>query len=218
MSFLHRSHLILIREIWNGRSISQAVLAFLYSGLTAASTGQRPYGSMLVLSLWMDIHLRFRMGDALTDSRIFQTSTEFLFKTLIGLKTAYAPLAHLKTRADWRDFFKDMQSRHFLFIPCYMENKMVQVRLGRFVEHRLIGSTELVMYNAHRCFLQIGENRSKEFPGVSHLPPIVSRDLKDGAEALTALGLWMLSPVLKVQVKVEERTFDYVLRLQCLRS
>ena len=39
MSFLHRSHLIMIREIWNGRSISQAVLAFLYSGLTAASTG-----------------------------------------------------------------------------------------------------------------------------------------------------------------------------------
>ena len=68
----------MIREIWNGRSISQAILAFLYSGLTAASTGQRPYGSMLVLSLWMDIHLRFRMGDAPTDSRIFQTSTAFL--------------------------------------------------------------------------------------------------------------------------------------------
>ena len=52
---------------------------------------------------------------------------------------------------------------------------------------------------------------------MSHLPPIVSRDLKDGAEALTALGLWMLSPVLKVQVKVEEKMFDYVLKLQCLR-
>ena len=141
----------------------------------------------------------------------------FLFKALIGLKTAYALLAHLKTRADWRDFFKDMQSRHFLFVPCYMENKMVRVRLGRFVEHRLIRSTEVVMYNAHRCFLQIGEDHSKEFPEVSHLPPIVSRDLKDGAEALTALGLWMLSPVLKVQVKVEEKMFDYVLKLQCLR-
>ena len=65
--------------------------------------------------------------------------------------------------------------------------------------------------------MQIGEDRSKEFSGVSHLPPIVSRDLKDGAEALTALGLWMLSPILKVQVKVEEKMFDYVLKLQCLR-
>ena len=39
MSFLHRSCLVMIRELWNGRSISQAVLAYLYSGLTAASTG-----------------------------------------------------------------------------------------------------------------------------------------------------------------------------------
>ena len=92
------------------RSINQAILAFLYSELTAAFTGQRPYGSMIVLSLWMDIHLWFKMGNVPTDSRIFQTSTTFLFKTLIGLKTAYAPLAHLKTKANWHDFFKDMQS------------------------------------------------------------------------------------------------------------
>ena len=98
-----------------------------------------------------------------------------------------------------------------------MENNLVRVRLRRFVEHRLIGSTELVMYNTHMCFLQIGEDHSKEFPEVSHLPPIMLRDLKDGAEALTVLGLWALSPILKVQVKVEERMFDYVLRLQCLR-
>ena len=39
MSFLHRSSLRMIRELWRGRSISQAVLAFLYSGLMTASTG-----------------------------------------------------------------------------------------------------------------------------------------------------------------------------------
>ena len=99
-----------------------------------------------------------------------------------------------------------------------MENKAVRVRLRRFVEHRLIGSTELVLYNAHRCLLQIGEDRSKEFPEVSHLPPITLRDLKDGTKALTILGLWALGLVLKVQVKVEESKFDYVLRLQSLRS
>ena len=52
---------------------------------------------------------------------------------------------------------------------------------------------------------------------MSHLPPIVLRDLKDGMEALTIMGLWALGPVLKVQVKVEEGKFDYVLRLQSLR-
>ena len=85
------------------------------------------------------------------------------------------------------------------------------------MEYRLIGSTELILYNAHRCLLQIGEDRSKEFPKVSHLPPIVLRDLKDGIEALTALGLWALGPILKVQVKIEEKKFDYVLKLQSLR-
>ena len=65
--------------------------------------------------------------------------------------------------------------------------------------------------------MQIGEDRSKEFPEVSHLPPIILRDLKDGTEALTVLRLWALGPILKVQVKVEESKFDYVLRLQSLR-
>ena len=69
----------------------------------------------------------------------------------------------------------------------------------------------------HRCLLQIGEDRSKEFPKVSHLPPIVLRDLKDGTEALTALGLWALGPISKVQIKFEEKKFDYVLKLQSLR-
>ena len=91
------------------------------------------------------------------------------------------------------------------------------MQLGRFVEHRLIGSTELILYNAHRCLLQIGEDRSKEFPEVSHLPLIVMTDLKDGTEALTVLGLWALGLVLKVQIKVEEKKYDYVLRLQSLR-
>ena len=85
------------------------------------------------------------------------------------------------------------------------------------MEHRLIESTELVLYNTHRCLLQIGEDRSKEFFEVSHLPSIVLRDLNDGTEALTAFGLWALSLILKVQVKVEESKFDYVLRLQSLR-
>ena len=57
----------------------------------------------------------------------------------------------------------------------------------------------------------------KGIPEVSHLPPIVLRDLKDGTEALTTLRLWALGPILKVQIKVEEKKFDYVLKLQSLR-
>ena len=52
---------------------------------------------------------------------------------------------------------------------------------------------------------------------MSHLPLISLRDLKDGIEVLTILGLWALGPVSKVQVKMEENKFDYVLKLQSLR-
>ena len=70
-SFLHRSNVGIIREIWREKSISHSVLAFLYSGLTSTSIDHTPYGSVILLSLWMDIHLRFKLGSASTTSQIF---------------------------------------------------------------------------------------------------------------------------------------------------
>ena len=52
---------------------------------------------------------------------------------------------------------------------------------------------------------------------MSYLHSIILRDLKDGIEALTILGLWALGLVSKIQIKVEEIKFDYVLKLQSLR-
>ena len=52
---------------------------------------------------------------------------------------------------------------------------------------------------------------------MSHLPPITLRDLRDDTEVLTILGLWALGPISKVQVKVEENKFDYILKFQSLR-
>ena len=102
-------------------------------------------------------------------------------------------------------------------MPNYLEGKSVRVRLGHRVDHQLIGSTELVLYNAHRCFLQIGEDRSKEFSKVSHLPPITMRNLHEETEVLTILGLWALSPLLKVKIKVESGKHDYIVKFQSLR-
>ena len=102
-------------------------------------------------------------------------------------------------------------------MPGYLEGKSIRVRLGHHIDHRLIKSTELVLYNAHRCFLQIGEDRSKEFPKVSHLLPITLRNLHDDVEVLTILGLWALTPSLKVEVKVEGNKHDYIIKLQSLR-
>ena len=127
------------------------------------------------------------------------------------------PLSYLKTQSDWQDFFEVISSKHFLFVPKYLDGKLVRVQLGHHVDHRLIESTELVLYNAHKCFLQIGETYSKKFLDVSHLPPIILRNLNEDTEVLTILGLSALSPSLKVKVKVESEKYDYILKLQSLR-
>ena len=167
----------------------------------------------------MDVHLHFKLGLASMTSKIFQKSVAFIFKSLVNLSgEVVAPLSYLKTQSDWRDFFEVVSSKYFLFVPKYLEGKLVRVRLGYHVDHRLIGSTELVLYNAHRCFLQIREDQFKEFPEVSHLPPITLRNLHKDVEVLTILGLWALSPSLRVEVKVESEKHNYILKLQSLRS
>ena len=150
--------------------------------------------------------------------KIFLKSVTFIFKSLIGLNgEVVAPLSHLKTRSDWRDFFEVLSSKHFLFVSGYLEGKSVRVRLGHHVDHWLIGSTKLVLYNAHRCFLHIGEDQSKEFPKISHLPPITLRDLRDDTKVLTILELWALSPSSQVVAKVESNKHEYLVKLQSMR-
>ena len=51
VSFLHKSNVEMIRELWRGKYISHSILAFLYSSLTTTSIGQTPYGSAILLSL-----------------------------------------------------------------------------------------------------------------------------------------------------------------------
>ena len=97
-SFLHKSNVGIIREIWRGKFISHSVLAFLYSGHTITSTGHTPYDSVILLSLWMVVHLCFKLGLAFMTSRIFQKSVTFIFKSLVNLSgVVVAPLSYLKT-------------------------------------------------------------------------------------------------------------------------
>ena len=138
-SFLHRCHVGILREFQRRKSISHSVFAFIYSGLITTFTGHTPYGNIILLSLWMDIHLRFKLGSTSTTFRIFQKSVAFIFKSLVNLNgKVVAPLSYLKTRSDWHDFFKVISSKHFLFVPKYLEGKLVHVRLGHYIDHQLM--------------------------------------------------------------------------------
>ncbi|MQM05181.1 hypothetical protein Taro_037990 [Colocasia esculenta] len=59
-------NLSIIDSISEGMKIGQAVLGFLYAGLTSAALGGPFYGSVVALELWMGMHIQFRAVEDLT--------------------------------------------------------------------------------------------------------------------------------------------------------
>ncbi|MQM19028.1 hypothetical protein Taro_052029 [Colocasia esculenta] len=52
-------NLSIIDSISEGMKIGQAILGFLYAGLTSAALGGPFYGSVVALELWMGMHIQF---------------------------------------------------------------------------------------------------------------------------------------------------------------
>ncbi|MQM17080.1 hypothetical protein Taro_050049 [Colocasia esculenta] len=83
-------NLSIIDSISEGMKIGQAVLGFLYAGLTSAALGGPFYGSVIALELWMGMHIQFWAVEDLT--------TEC--KTMLNHPLAYAGgRLHMSTRA-----------------------------------------------------------------------------------------------------------------------
>ncbi|MQL82550.1 hypothetical protein Taro_015027 [Colocasia esculenta] len=59
-------NLSIIDSISEGMKIGQAVLGFLYAGLTSAALGGPFYGSVVAFELWMGMHVHFRAVEDLT--------------------------------------------------------------------------------------------------------------------------------------------------------
>ncbi|MQM05249.1 hypothetical protein Taro_038058 [Colocasia esculenta] len=59
-------NLSIIDSISEGMKIGQAILGFLYAGLTSAVLGGPFYGSVIALELWMGMHIQFRSAGDLT--------------------------------------------------------------------------------------------------------------------------------------------------------
>ncbi|MQL91147.1 hypothetical protein Taro_023755 [Colocasia esculenta] len=59
-------NLSIIDSISEGMKIGQAVLCFLYAGLTSVALGGPFYGSVIALELWMGMHIQFRSAGDLT--------------------------------------------------------------------------------------------------------------------------------------------------------
>ncbi|MQM19480.1 hypothetical protein Taro_052487 [Colocasia esculenta] len=101
-----------ISGVWRGFSLSHAVLAYLYSGLTSASTGGFLYGFMIRLECWLGVRIKFKPVDnPTTDSRIFGCHPlNFIGGAAKFSDKVLCRTADKKTRSAWRLYFKDARA------------------------------------------------------------------------------------------------------------
>ncbi|MQL98380.1 hypothetical protein Taro_031087 [Colocasia esculenta] len=57
------TNLSVISSVWEGMPISQAVLGYLYAGLSSTSTGRPFFGSVIALECWMGIRICYKVTD-----------------------------------------------------------------------------------------------------------------------------------------------------------
>ncbi|MQL79499.1 hypothetical protein Taro_011937 [Colocasia esculenta] len=144
-----------ISGVWRGLSLSHAVLAHLYSGLTSASTGGFLYGSMILLECWLGVRIKFKPVDnPTTDSRIFGCHPlNFIggaakFPDKVSCRTV-----DKKTRSAWSLYFSTLPVEHFALGIAALRGAEIRLPLGRGLDLQLIGNTETVLYNPQRCYL-----------------------------------------------------------------
>src|SRR5262249_5193767 len=101
-----------------GKSIAQAVLAFLYSGLSSASLGGPLYGSVILLDIWFSFHLKMDFGTSESDNRlrsyerrpIFRIRNVLHYSDKMAIKTL-----HVHNRTEWHRFLTSLPRSEFTF-------------------------------------------------------------------------------------------------------
>ncbi|MQM20453.1 hypothetical protein Taro_053472 [Colocasia esculenta] len=118
-NMLEEEQLSAVCGIWEGERLGPAVLAFLYSGLMAASLGMPPYESMLLFTCWSDLHFKFNVNnEATSSSKIFFKSPFRHMDGLVGLQGCVENhVPQLKMRTDWRDHLRNMPRNAFSCTP-----------------------------------------------------------------------------------------------------
>ncbi|MQM21907.1 hypothetical protein Taro_054954 [Colocasia esculenta] len=211
-------------SISEGMKIGQAILGFLYAGLTSTALGGPFYESVITLELWMGMHIQFRTVEDLT--------TEC--KTMLNHPLAYVGgRLHMSTRAwcktaqvkgiqAWRKYLRSLTVADFDMRPRFMHGRIIHLPQRIGLALRLLGNKALVSYNPDRCHLQCSAARTV-VPLLSHFPPIQERkrgDVQDERDMRSAAVHWEGCAMSAIQAEVEEDddvTKEYVEALKKLR-
>ncbi|MQL76339.1 hypothetical protein Taro_008730 [Colocasia esculenta] len=174
------ANLSIVDSISEGMSIGQAVLGFLYAGLSSAAMGGPFLGSIIALELWMGIHIQFRaMGELATECKtMLNHPLAFMGGPLHMSTKAWCKTAQLKGRKAWRDYFRKISVAEFDMRPRFLHNRAIHLPQRTGLALRLLGNGALVLYNPDRCYLQCDGARTV-LPILSHYPPIQKRKMDD---------------------------------------
>lgn len=199
-----------ISGLWRGLSISQAILAYFYEGLSSAALSGPLFGSMILLECWVGVRLKFipRAGIE-TESRIFGSHPlsfiggGFGFSSQVECRTG-----DMRTREEWRRYLSRLPVERFVMRPNFLVTTEIRLPRGQGLDLRLVSDTVLAVYYPHRCHLQVGVPRTL-LPPLSHFPSLQARQIgteHDEQSVRSALAMWGISKVRALPAEVEEAT------------
>ncbi|MQL89700.1 hypothetical protein Taro_022278 [Colocasia esculenta] len=201
-------NLSIIDSISEGMSIGQAVLGFLYVGLTSAALGGPFYGSVVTLELWMGMHIQFRAVEDLTTKckTMSNHPLAYVGGRLHMSTRAWCKTAQVKGIQAWPKYLRNLTVAKFDMCPRFMHSRIIHHPQRTRLALRLLGNEALVSYNPDHCYLQCGAARTV-VPILSHFPPIQERkrgDAHDECDMRIAVVHWKGCAMSVIQAEMEE--------------
>ncbi|MQM21939.1 hypothetical protein Taro_054985 [Colocasia esculenta] len=202
------ANLSIIDSISEGLTIGQAVLSYLYAGLSSTAVGGPFYGSVIALELWMGMHIQFwAVEDLIVECKTMLNHPLAHVGGPLHMSTrAWCKTAQVKGIQAWRRYLRGMTVVDFDTRPRFMHGKMIHLSQRTGLALRLLGNEALVSYNPDRCYLQCGAVRAV-VPLLSHFPPIQERkwgDVQDERDMRSAVVHWEGCAMSVIQAEVEE--------------
>ncbi|MQL89918.1 hypothetical protein Taro_022500 [Colocasia esculenta] len=143
------SSLSAINGVWWGLSLSHAVLAYLYAGLSSAAMGGPLYGSMILLECWLGVRIKFKPAEnPTTESRIFGCHPLcFIGGAAKFPDRVICRTADKKTWSAWRHYLNTLPVEHFTLDIAALRRVDIRLPLGGGLDLQLVGNMAMVLYN-----------------------------------------------------------------------
>ncbi|MQL70863.1 hypothetical protein Taro_003171 [Colocasia esculenta] len=121
-------NLSIIDSISEGMKIGQAILGFLYAGLTSAALGGF-YGSVIALKLWMGMHIQFRTAENpnIECMTMLNHPLAYVGGRLHMSTRAWCKTAQVKGIQAWCQYLRSLTVADFDMRPRFMHGRIIHL-------------------------------------------------------------------------------------------